>query len=277
VASTFRRLQAAAITDASYGKRVKNANREPDNLINLPAESFPLFMTTRDWLKALDASCTESFFERTADGHLVGREIDDWDGIGVGVDLEDDWMSGDEASEGDAGEDGSDEEEKHAEQDVDPAAGVEADAEAAADAQDGQQLAAAGGEVGRRHRRRAAAAGAEAAGTNGNSEPVAVKHRLADEITYVSTAAAASLSWFTCIPCAHVSGNCGMLITLAVDSKSSGWCSPQSFFASCHRSSTVLILHASCMYSISKHSAFAAALILQWLCLCLDNAGRQHR
>jgi hypothetical protein len=121
VASTFRKLQAAAITDASYAKKVKDADREPENLINLPAESFPLFMTTRNWLKALDASCAESFFERTADGRLAGREIDDWDGIGMEVDLKEDWMSDDEASEGDAGEDDSKEEEEHAEHDASPA------------------------------------------------------------------------------------------------------------------------------------------------------------
>jgi hypothetical protein len=61
-----------------YAARVASANREPANLINLPAYSYPLFFTTRDWLKALDASCEESFFVRTPDGRLLGREIVDW-------------------------------------------------------------------------------------------------------------------------------------------------------------------------------------------------------
>lgn len=77
MAFTFRRLQAAAITDPVYAARVASANREPANLINLPPYSYLLFFTTRDWLKALDASFEESFFVRTPDGRLFGREIDD--------------------------------------------------------------------------------------------------------------------------------------------------------------------------------------------------------
>lgn len=221
VASTFRRLQTAAITDKSSASRVKDANREPENLINLPTESFPLFMTTRDWLKALDASCTESFFLRKADGRLVGREIDDWDGIGQEVDLADGWLSDDEGSEGEAGEDGSKEDgskeaEEQPEDDVNSDEEVEANGEATADAEDGQQLAAAG-EVGRRQRRRAAAAGADAAGANGNGEAAAVKHRLAEEVTYVSTAAAAAALWcLTCIYSSHAFSHEGIIGHFAV-------------------------------------------------------------
>lgn len=138
-------------------------------------------MTTRDWLKALDASCAESFFYRTPDGHLVGREIDDWDGIGLEVDLgQDDWLDDDEV-EGAESEYSSSED--YEDDDVNPDE-VPANWEAGWDQQ--PLAVAAADEPGRRQRRRAAANGAGAAAANGNGEPVAVKHLLAHEVTYVS-------------------------------------------------------------------------------------------
>lgn len=183
VASTFRRLQAAAITNPEDAAAVAAANREPASLIDVPQAAFPLFMTTRDWLKALDASCAESFFARTADGHLVGREIDDWDGIGLEVDLgQDDWMD----EEGDEYEDDvSDYSSSSADDD-------DAQPDEVPNWQEGWDqpgaAAAAADAVGRRQRRRAKAAGqAEEAAVHGNGH-AAVQHLLAHEITYVSAA-----------------------------------------------------------------------------------------
>lgn len=187
MASTFRRLQAAAITDAATAAEVAAANHEPDTLINLPEAAFPLFMTTRDWLKALDASCAESFFVRTPDGRLLGREIDDWDGIGLEVDLgEGDWLDDDEHEDDVISDVSSSSEEEDlmiiSEEEYDGAGWDEGWEEQPAGA------AAAAGGGGRRQRRRAAAAaaGGGAAAAPEAEQAAVVKHLLAHEVTYVS-------------------------------------------------------------------------------------------
>jgi hypothetical protein len=116
VAKTFRKLQAAAVTNADDAAAIAAATAtDPVTLRGLPSAAFPLFTTTRQWLQLLDASCAEPFFARTADGALLaegGRvEAADWDGIGLGVDL------------GGWGSDEEDEEEGGREEDVAPAEG----------------------------------------------------------------------------------------------------------------------------------------------------------
>jgi len=186
VASTFRRLQAAAITVAATAAEVAAANHEPDTLINLPEAAFPLFMTTRDWLKALDASCAESFFVRTPDGRLLGREIDDWDGIGLEVDLgEGDWLDDDEHEDDIISDDSSSSEAEEDDVISEEEAGAGWDA-GWEDLQPAGAAAAGGG--GRRQKRRAAAAaaGVGAAAAPEAEQAAVVKHLLAHEVTYVS-------------------------------------------------------------------------------------------
>lgn len=98
VSRTFRKLQAAAITDPTDAAAVSAATAsDPVSLVNLAPAAFPLFTTTRQWLMLLDASVTESFFVRGGDGRVAGGggggaggggEVHDWDGIGLEVDLQ---------------------------------------------------------------------------------------------------------------------------------------------------------------------------------------------
>jgi len=56
VSRTFRKLQAAAITDPQDAAAVAAATAaEPTSLVNLAPAAFPIFTTTRQWLKLLDA------------------------------------------------------------------------------------------------------------------------------------------------------------------------------------------------------------------------------
>lgn len=117
VAKTFRKLQAAAVTNPEDAAAIAAATAtDPVTLRGLPPAAFPLFTTTRQWLQLLDASCAEPFFARTADGALLtegGRvEAADWDGIGLGVDL------------GGWGSDEEDEEEGGNEEDATPGEGA---------------------------------------------------------------------------------------------------------------------------------------------------------
>jgi hypothetical protein len=117
VAKTFRKLQAAAVTNPEDAAAIAAATAtDPVTLRGLPPAAFPLFTTTRQWLQLLDASCAEPFFARTADGALLtegGRvEAADWDGIGLGVDL------------GGWGSDEEDEEEGGQEEDATPGEGA---------------------------------------------------------------------------------------------------------------------------------------------------------
>eukprot|EP00775_Hariotina_reticulata_P001454 gene1454-1796_t len=120
VSRTFRKLQAAAITDPQDAAAVAAATAaEPTSLINLAPAAFPIFTTTRQWLKLLDASCSgQQFFAPGLVSDQLGGEdeIEDWDGIGVGVNLqgwtddedEDDNESDDEAEDEDFSEEESD-------------------------------------------------------------------------------------------------------------------------------------------------------------------------
>ena len=112
VSKTFRKLQAAAITDAADARAVAAAaGRDYPSLRAVPSAAFPLFVTTAQWLRLLDASCDVPFFAGGGDG----AEGEDADGIGLHVDLggwdEDEEEEGEEEEdeEGD-GEEGTGEE-----------------------------------------------------------------------------------------------------------------------------------------------------------------------
>jgi len=129
-------------------------------------------MTTRDWLKALDASCSESFFVRTPDGGLAGREIEDWDGIGLEVDLgEPGWLEDDGS---DCGSEGF-------------GADPEVNAANVDDRWQQEQQPPAGhvAEHGRRQRRRAGEAAPRDAAAP-RDQHATMKHLLGHEVTYVS-------------------------------------------------------------------------------------------
>jgi hypothetical protein len=54
VSRTFRKLQAATITDPADIAAVNAATAsEPSSLVNLAPAAFPLFTTTRQWLLLL--------------------------------------------------------------------------------------------------------------------------------------------------------------------------------------------------------------------------------
>ncbi len=117
VARTFRKLHAAAITNPADAAAVAAATaRSYSSLRDVPSAAFPLFVTTAEWLRLLDASCDASFF-----GVGGGDEDEraDVDGIGLHVDLggwdsdDDEYESEEEEGEeeeadGQAGEEGED-------------------------------------------------------------------------------------------------------------------------------------------------------------------------
>lgn len=113
------------------------------------------------------------------------------DGIGLEVDLGQDWLEDDEEDVADDGSEGSSSSgnDAAAEDELNPD-DMDVDMlEAADEQQQPQQLAAGAAEVGRRQRRKAAANSTQAAGAgDGNAQPAAVKHLLAQEVTYVSAA-----------------------------------------------------------------------------------------
>ena len=65
VAKAFRKLQANVLCDAEESKRLEELSKaEYHSLANVPAEAFPLFWTTRQFLRALDATVETPFFPR---------------------------------------------------------------------------------------------------------------------------------------------------------------------------------------------------------------------
>jgi hypothetical protein len=84
VSRTFRKLQAAAVASADDAAAIAAAAAvERTSLRDVPPAAFPLFVTSQQWLRMLDASCDERFFG----GGGEGGEDADPDGIGLHVDL----------------------------------------------------------------------------------------------------------------------------------------------------------------------------------------------
>ncbi|GMH41224.1 hypothetical protein BSKO_09134 [Bryopsis sp. KO-2023] len=115
VEKTFRKLQAAVLSKdqlqhvIDLGKNVYPFRPFRD----IPSEAFPLFLTTRQFLRMLDGTLQEPFFPRKEDGTLLHEDrdeiLDDLDGMGLLVSLDecdsDDEFAGEaEMEEGEAGE-----------------------------------------------------------------------------------------------------------------------------------------------------------------------------
>jgi hypothetical protein len=106
VSRTFRKLQAAAIKDPAHAAAIAAAaSRDYPSLRDVPDAAFPLFATTAQWLRMLDASCDAPFFGAAG---AAGDERDDADGIGLHVELGDWDSEGEGAGGGDEGGEGSD-------------------------------------------------------------------------------------------------------------------------------------------------------------------------
>ncbi|KIZ02024.1 hypothetical protein MNEG_5936 [Monoraphidium neglectum] len=108
VSRTFRKLQAAAIADPADARAVAAAAaRDYPSLRDVPSAAFPLFVTTAQWLRMLDASCDVPFF---AGPGGEGEDREDADGIGLHVELGG-WDSEEEGGSGEGGEEEEEEEE----------------------------------------------------------------------------------------------------------------------------------------------------------------------
>ena len=65
VAKAFRKLQANVLCDPEESQRLEELSRaEYHSLAGIPSDAFPLFWTTRQFLRALDATLPQPFFPR---------------------------------------------------------------------------------------------------------------------------------------------------------------------------------------------------------------------
>ncbi|KAK9842411.1 hypothetical protein WJX84_005751 [Apatococcus fuscideae] len=114
VAKAFRKLQAAVVGLEQAAELEQAALREIHTFANVSARAFPLFLSTRAYLYALDATLPSPFLKRNADGSLVSSPIDYGDAEGtlevVEMDLldtDDDEADGDGSSADGRGDDTS--------------------------------------------------------------------------------------------------------------------------------------------------------------------------
>ncbi|KAK9807285.1 hypothetical protein WJX73_007725 [Symbiochloris irregularis] len=97
VAKAFRKLQANVLCDAEESLRLEELSRaEYHSLAGIPADAFPLFWTTKQFLRALDATLPQPFFPRKENGAMLHAEDDEGmslDGADLLVDLNiDEWL-----------------------------------------------------------------------------------------------------------------------------------------------------------------------------------------
>ena len=75
VAKQFNKLRAAILRDPSEAKRLQElSNQDYPSLADIPSDAFPLFWTTKQYLRAVDATLPDTpvrdgpFFPRYASG-----------------------------------------------------------------------------------------------------------------------------------------------------------------------------------------------------------------
>ena len=67
VARQFHKLRAAVLHDPAEARRLEElASQDYATLDNIPSEAFPLFWTTKQYLRAADATLIKPFFPRFA-------------------------------------------------------------------------------------------------------------------------------------------------------------------------------------------------------------------
>ncbi|KAA6421340.1 MAG: hypothetical protein FRX49_08618 [Trebouxia sp. A1-2] len=115
VAKQFNKLRAAILRDLTESKRLEELSKQDyPSLADIPSDAFPLFWTTKQYLRAVDATLPATplrdgpFFPRLEGGALVHAEhahIEDMGGIESMIDMDagfvDDEDSGDESDEED--------------------------------------------------------------------------------------------------------------------------------------------------------------------------------
>ncbi|KAK9854785.1 hypothetical protein WJX84_000152 [Apatococcus fuscideae] len=90
VAKAFRKLQAAVIGIAQADELEAVSAREYPSFANVPDDAFPLFLSTRAYLHALDATLEMPFHERNEQGAMLYNPIgmDDMEGTFEEIDLD---------------------------------------------------------------------------------------------------------------------------------------------------------------------------------------------
>ncbi|KAK9827525.1 hypothetical protein WJX74_008224 [Apatococcus lobatus] len=83
VAKAFRKLQAAVIGLEQAAELEKAAEQEIHTLSDVPTRLFPLFLSTRAYLWALDATLPEPFLARHPNGSLRSSPVGDGDAEGT--------------------------------------------------------------------------------------------------------------------------------------------------------------------------------------------------
>ena len=78
VAKQFHKLRAAILRDSAESKRLEElSNQDYPSLADIPTDAFPLFWTTKQYLRAVDATLPDTplrdgpFFPRSASAFLV--------------------------------------------------------------------------------------------------------------------------------------------------------------------------------------------------------------
>ncbi|EFJ46513.1 hypothetical protein VOLCADRAFT_118102 [Volvox carteri f. nagariensis] len=94
VALAFRRLQSAVMAPAEFARVVAVANATYHTFHDVPSDAFPLFLSSRAFLRILDGSTGRPFFPRQPNGAILqlpddGEELDP-DGAALVVALDED-------------------------------------------------------------------------------------------------------------------------------------------------------------------------------------------
>jgi len=92
VSRTFRKLQAAVLSEKDLQELTKLVQSDYHVLRDIPENVFPLFLTTRQYLRMLDGTLSKPFFPRRDNGAVALEDEDeqDPDGVDWEVDLDDD-------------------------------------------------------------------------------------------------------------------------------------------------------------------------------------------
>lgn len=71
VALAFRRLQSAVLPQAEFARVEAAASATYHTLRDVPSEAFPLFLSSRTFLRMLDGSTGRTFFPRQPNGAIL--------------------------------------------------------------------------------------------------------------------------------------------------------------------------------------------------------------
>lgn len=71
VARAFRKLQRAALRDHEWERASAAFNTTYHTFKDVPPEAFPLFLSSRTYLRMLDGTTERPFFPRAANGSII--------------------------------------------------------------------------------------------------------------------------------------------------------------------------------------------------------------